>query len=197
MNLSCWGIKIRHPLWLLRWQGSLHQLILLTDPLWLLCDVIYDICAMYYYIIRPLLIPTRSNVGVAANMFYPPVIKCGKRTTPINRALQLGTSWNKWIIFQLVAFLKSGWIWWRQIPRSRWFRWVSLPRCWRFVSVWELWNCWASLLSEPRVTCGDFLSPTSLDVKDTWPKENWRVQKKTSQNVRVSSYIYISVLYVY
>ena len=61
---------------------------------------------MYYYIIRPLLIPTRSNVGVAANMFYPPVIKCGKRTTPINRALQLGTSWNKWIIFQLVAFFK-------------------------------------------------------------------------------------------
>ena len=31
MNLSCWGIKIRHPLWLLRWQGSLHQLILLRD----------------------------------------------------------------------------------------------------------------------------------------------------------------------
>ena len=28
---------------------------------------------MYYYILRPLLIPTRSNVGVAANMFkhYP------------------------------------------------------------------------------------------------------------------------------
>ena len=31
MNLSCWGIKIRHPLWLLRWQGSLHQLIFLRD----------------------------------------------------------------------------------------------------------------------------------------------------------------------
>ena len=31
MNLSCWGIKIRHPLWLLRWQGSLHQLTFLRD----------------------------------------------------------------------------------------------------------------------------------------------------------------------
>ena len=73
MNLSCWGIKIRHPLWLLRWQGLLHQLIFLRDqnchPLWLMCDVIYDICALYYYILRPLLIPTRSNVGVAANVF--------------------------------------------------------------------------------------------------------------------------------
>ena len=71
MNLSCWGIKIHHPLWLLRWQGSLHQLIFLRDqtchPLWLICGVIYDICAMYYYVLRPLLIPMRSNVGVAAN----------------------------------------------------------------------------------------------------------------------------------
>ena len=39
MNLSCWGIKIRHPLWLLRWQGSLHQLIFMKGsnlpPFWL------------------------------------------------------------------------------------------------------------------------------------------------------------------
>ena len=51
MNLSCWGIKIRHPLWL-RWQGSLHQLILLRDQklappltymwcnIWYLCYVL-------------------------------------------------------------------------------------------------------------------------------------------------------------
>ena len=54
MNLSCWGIKIRHPLWLLRWQGSLHQLILLRDqklapPLtYMWCNIWYMCYVLLY-----------------------------------------------------------------------------------------------------------------------------------------------------
>ena len=54
MNLSCWGIKIRHPLWLLRWQGSLHQLIFLRDqkmapPLtYMWCNIWYMCYVLLY-----------------------------------------------------------------------------------------------------------------------------------------------------
>ena len=53
MNLSCWGIKIRHPLWLLRWQGSLHHIFLkdqqLAPPLtYMWCNIWYMCYVLVY-----------------------------------------------------------------------------------------------------------------------------------------------------